>query len=303
MGTVGQKERLMMAAKIQIASGLNFNWIKGFKQKFEEAGFEVQVVKRLVFGKDVALYLPMWLDVDTFSFLHTYDVKNITFLRRYELFDGTLDHFDFSKVGRLVVLNDYIQAVVKSLYDVESVIIPNGVVLDDWTFKNRGHGKDIAWVGHVNHRKCLPLAMEILAILPDDYTIHVAGSVQNADAYHYANYVAYRSGRKIRWYDHVDDMDAWLEDKNYILSTSVSEGCPNAVIEAMAKGIKPVVHKWPGADYLFGDDTYYFPFDAASAMMADSEYNSNRYRAIVSRRFSDEPYDKVVKMAKEMIGG
>jgi hypothetical protein len=39
------------------------------------------------------------------------------------------------------------------------------------------------------------------------------------------------------------------------LSTSLSEGNPNNVIEAMAKGIKPVVHAWPGAEDQFPEDT------------------------------------------------
>lgn len=287
---------------IQIVSKLKFNWLKGFREKFEESGFRVQVLAEPEYDKDVSLYLMMWSDAETIEFLNRYDVKNVTFLRRYELFMPSLEVMDFSKVNRLIVLNDYIQLILKNNFGADSTIIPNGVILNDWSYKKRSHGKDIAWVGYVDHRKNIQLAMEILSILPDDYTLHVAGEIRNAEAYHYANYIAFRSGKNVKWYHRVDDMDAWLEGKNYLLNTSVSEGCPNCVIEAMAKGIKPIVHAWPGADFLFGDDTFYFPYDAVNAMMESSEYDSEKYRKEVEDRFADSAYERVVKIAKEIIG-
>ena len=92
--------------------------------------------------------------------------------------------------------------------------------------------------------------------------------------------------RKVYIYGQLEpeEMNLWLEDKNYLLSTAISEGCPNNVIEAMAKGIKPVIHNWPGAKEMFPDLVFDTILEAKD-MLSGYEYDSQNYRDRVEKRF------------------
>jgi glycosyltransferase involved in cell wall biosynthesis len=105
---------------------------------------------------------------------------------------------------------------------------------------------------------------------------------------------------KITFYGHVRKMDKWLEDKNYLLSTATSEGCPNNVIEAMAKGIKPVIYAWPGAEEQFGENVFTIPGQAARMMQSSSEYKPKEYRRIVENKFGWPNFLKVKELVEAL---
>jgi hypothetical protein len=48
----------------------------------------------------------MWLDQENFDFVTKYDVKNITYIRRYEFYTDLVDKLDWDRVDQAVVLND-----------------------------------------------------------------------------------------------------------------------------------------------------------------------------------------------------
>jgi glycosyltransferase involved in cell wall biosynthesis len=51
-----------------------------------------------------------------------------------------------------------------------------------------------------------------------------------------------------------EKMNAWLEDKDYLIHPSRIESFCYAVAEAMAKGIRPLIGEWDGAAETFGDE-------------------------------------------------
>lgn len=104
-------------------------------------------------------------------------------------------------------------------------------------------------------------------------------------------------------YGHVGDIDLWLEDKNYLLCTAISEGCPNNVIEAMAKGIKPVVHNWPGSESLFRGYVFNTVDEAVDMMSPQSPYRSGAYHNFADVIYGKNIYNNVVQLVQEVTGG
>ena len=104
--------------------------------------------------------------------------------------------------------------------------------------------------------------------------------------------------RKISFYGHIDrrSLDSWWDEKNYCLSTSLTEGNPNNVLEAMAKGIKPIVHAWPGAEDQF--DVFYSAREAAAEILRGS-YNSAEYLNTVKQNHSVDNYKEAIRIAME----
>jgi len=128
--------------------------------------------------------------------------------------------------------------------------------------------------------------------------LHLAGDTQHFDVINYLDNLAIQLNRKIYIYGQIKEsnLDLWLEDKNYILSTSMREGCPNNVIEAMAKGIKPVVHNWPGAKEQFGECVFNTIDEAVAMISSDSPYNSDQYLKCVNDKFSEDNFNKLAEI-------
>ena len=85
----------------------------------------------------------------------------------------------------------------------------------------------------------------------------------------------------------------WLEDKDYILCTSINEGNPNNIIEAMAMGIKPIIHNFPGAKEQFPDDLIFTETSGALIRILENKYEPEKYRDWVKERYDLSNFSKI----------
>lgn len=230
--------------------------------------------------------------------------RNIMFLRRYELFDGALDRVDWNGIDHLVCVNAWIASVVKDVFASRGVktpvsVIYNSVDTSKWKFRERKGNNKVGMACHVHAKKNLPLALQVMALLPDDYELHIAGEIQDPCTAEYLNHVGQAMRRKVYLYGHIEraDLNVWWEQMGFCLSTSLSEGNPNNVLEAMAKGIKPIVHAWPGAEDQF--PVLFSTAAQAADMIRSGPYESADYRAHVQEKFPLSNIAKVVDLALE----
>jgi glycosyltransferase involved in cell wall biosynthesis len=162
--------------------------------------------------------------------------------------------------------------------------IPCGVDLNRWTFKERGPGFDIAvvsekWSSKGTH-EILQVALKLKTIDPR-YKIHWLG--QRSDStweYAYFDEFVEHHELNIEFTNILlddDTVDNFLEGKNYLLHGSIKEGFSYATAEAMAKGIKPVLHRFYGADDLWPGLTW-DRIDQAVDMITGGDYDSASYR-------------------------
>jgi glycosyltransferase involved in cell wall biosynthesis len=246
-------------ARIQIVNPLPMRWESLYTEALN--GHEVEWTRHGPFnGNDLTVF--MWADENTKRWIETVSGKKIVFVRRYEYYSD-LESFAWNKVDAVVFVNPWLAEGFEERTGVKPHVIPNSVDLSKWTFRERGPGNKIAMVGFVNQKKNLPLAFQIMAALPRDYSLHVIGEVQDGATVDYLMNLGDSLGIKATFYNPTDDVDGFLEDKNYLLNTAISEGCPNNVIEAMAKGIFPVIHNWPGASMLFDEHWVFRTVDQA----------------------------------------
>lgn len=284
-------------------------WIPYFKQEIESRGHEFILLKAYKgLLKGVEDFEPDKADV----YIHGWSsgasqpvpgARNIFCLRRYELFDGGISRVLWKNVEALVVCNSWIQKVVQNLFEENKIKVPvhliyNGTDLNKWTFKERIPNNKIGMACHIHPKKNLPLALQVVENLPEYYELHIAGDIQDPCTAEYLNHLGKAIRRKVYLYGHIprEKLDVWWEQMGYCLSTSISEGNPNNVIEAMAKGIKPVIHNWPGAKDQFGKWVFEGAFQA-SRDISFPEYNSSEYRDWVSKYFSLKNISDVVDIA------
>lgn len=287
--------------KVQMISPFNMQWMKGYKKVFEENHCEVSIrEKPKDDSSDVMIF--HWCNGDTLKFINgqTKNCKYIVFIRRYEYYSNIIEKMAWHKVDKVVMVNDFLACGFKERTGITPEVIYNGVSVKDWRYKERGHGNKIAMVGYINQKKNIPLALQIMHELnnvsqmtKEEYELHLAGGIQCGATIDYLNVVARHLRIRIYLNGQIDNINFWLEDKNYLLSTAISEGNPNNVIEAMAKGIKPIVHGWGGSKKQFGDCVFNSIEEAYKMIMPSSEYDSAEYRRIVEEKFGDSNYKKV----------
>lgn len=232
-------------------------WIPMIKAEVESRGHEFQIINPAIFKEPEVFDLDYAADAHIHAWAVDYVVpgrRNVMFLRRYELFDGCLSKVRWNYVSDLIVVNSWIKDRVDEYFKAKGIqtkthLIYNAVDLSKWTFKERKPNHRIGMACHIHPKKNLPLAVEVLAHLPEHFELHIAGAVQDGATLEYINHIAKLNRRKVYVYRHIprEHLNSWWEQMGFCLSTSISEGNPNNVIEAMAKGIKPIVLSWPGA--------------------------------------------------------
>lgn len=145
--------------------------------------------------------------------------------------------------------------------NVPMAVIHNGVDMEKFTLK-----KDFSptyklafvgrWIGLKGVNR-LDEIVEKFQKIDKRYTLHVA----TGDVPH-------------------DQMNDWLEDKDYLIHPSKIESFGYSVAEAMAKGIRPLINGWDGATETFGEEF----------LLENWNLNQDpkRFREIISRKYNQK---------------
>lgn len=218
-------------------------------------------------------------------------------LHRYEAYTGNLKEVKWEHVDAFIFISPVVERTFKELHPEaalkRSLIVPNAISLERYPLKPQlERGFKIAQVARIFPIKNLPMTLQIMAALvkrDPRYTCHIAGAVQDLTLFQYLGHLIEKLNLKEHVFleGHVSDVDRWLEDKTFLLSTSYLEGHPVNVMESMARGLKPVLHDYfgdPSAQY--GAEFVYRTIDEAVEKILAPAYEPERYRAIVSERYS-----------------
>ncbi len=168
-------------------------------------------------------------------------------LHAYEAWGGYLGHINWSVVDALVVVSEGFKELVEEKgVTVPVHVIHNGIDLDKYQLQPAADNEDIAYVGYINHKKGPTLLRTLMASMPERQ-FHIAGTHQEEKIEHYFNDLPLPN---VTWHGWQDTAE-FLEDKRFLLSTSVTESFGMSIGEAMAMGLTPMVHHWPGAEKLW----------------------------------------------------
>lgn len=247
--------------------------------------------------------------------------KVIIRLHSYEIFMDFTKRINWVVVDKLIFVAPHIKEVLKGFLPgieekVKTEVIYNGLDLDSIKWKERQPGYNIAWVGFINYKKNPQMALQILKKLTEGlyntdkrYILHVAGSFQDSRYKIYLEYMIKEMDLQdnIKFYGWIDDMEKFWEDKNYLLHTSIHEGHSYAIMEAMARGIKPIIHNFRGAKELYSNrgsslGILFNTVEQAADRIMNKDYHSTWYRSwIVDRGWTLENQIKQInKILKEI---
>lgn len=169
--------------------------------------------------------------------------------------------------------------------------IPCAVDLDRYSFAERGPGFDIAVVSERWMSKGSDYILQIalkLKEIDERYKIHWLGqrSDYQWELAYFDDFVEHNK-LNIEFTNMLlddDTVDHFLEGKNYLLHASHKEAFSYATAEAMAKGIKPVLHRFYGADDLWPGMTW-IGIDEAVAMITGENWLVQPYDSMDYRQY------------------
>jgi glycosyltransferase involved in cell wall biosynthesis len=196
-------------------------------------------------------------------------------------------------------------------------VIPNGIDIPDDGRRKAGNGVvRFLSMGRLDSEKAVDQTIRAFAGLPADPPAHltILGDGPSRPELE-ALSRRLRQERRIVFTGAVEDVTPYLKEADVYVSTSMSEGMSNALLEAMSSGVMPVVSRVSGADDLVEDGVSGFLFPpgdetALATRLAEVlSMTSERRRvtgeaaraAIRTRFLFDQVVDRHLALYRELI--
>lgn len=196
------------------------------------------------------------------------NTKNIVRLHSYEFFVDFPSKIDWNKVDALVTVNTFVADLLPKKFGMRSDIIkflPNGVDMNKYRIpENKKYNKKVAYVGYLNYKKGPELLLHMFNALykfDNKFEFHIAGQHQDERYAMYYYHLLQRLPFKVYFDDWQNDVSKYLEDKDYIISSSLFESFQYSIAEGMAQGLIPLIHHWPGAETIWPETYLYTTSD------------------------------------------
>lgn len=244
--------------------------------------------------------------------LHDHDLSNKKVIVRpidIEVWQGHHNAAKWDVVDDVIFIADHIREIANEhelpgrKEDLRVHMIPHSVNPDRWTYKDREKGFNIAVVSErwitKGTSEILQIALKLKQIDPR-YKITWLGQRSDYTWEHaYRDEFVEHHDLNLEFVNIVDNVDEFLEDKNYLLHASHKEAFSAATAEAMAKGIKPVLHRFYGADTLWPGMTW-DSIDQAVQMIVEDKYDSASYKQyLIDHEYTTDQMmrriDKIIK--------
>lgn len=234
-----------------------------------------------------------WCDENVLQWSREHwDSPIICRLHSYETFGELPAHVEWDGVAHLVFVAEHIRDLFFTKWPQlgeklagKVSVIPNGISGEGLTFRERSHGRKIAYLGYLNHKKGVELLVAAIQAMPD-YEFHVAGAFQDPHIQYYCEH-AFAEQPNVWWYGWVpaERKDEWLEGMDYLISPSIVESFGYGIAEAMVKGIKPLILNRPGAIWT---EVWRTIEDLRAMVDPSSPYESPAYRDYILEHYSLE---------------
>ena len=234
--------------------------------------------------------------------------KIICYMRRYEFWEKALmQTLDFNHIDAIIFCNNW----YKEKFDAtglppKTYLVYNGIKVGDFPLQPFTGDHKIAFVGQQRSVKNFPLALQVLAELPEKYTLHHIGlsASESLDKAIWSYTGSMGLADRVTFYQPLNPqmMVKWYKDKDFIMSTSLNEGNPNCLTEAMSMGIKPIIHAWPGAINMYPPEFVWTKIHKAVELITQPKYNSLMYREYVKTHFNYNNIKQIHGVIKDVVG-
>jgi len=169
-------------------------------------------------------------------------------------------------------------------------VIPNGVNADRYHFRSRPKGKHLACIGGLSEEASpgfLLQCMQKLHYIDADFRLFFSGPFQNPVLEQYVRHMVQTLGLVdvVSFEPYPSDLNAWLADKHFVVSSGMDETQVEMLLAGMAAGVKPIVHNFPCAEEVFLPDHLFNIAEEFCRRVLEDAYDPAAYRRFVESRY------------------
>ncbi len=272
--------------------------------EFTKLRFRVRVFEGRT--EDELLELMQWSDISWFEWCTNLAAiasklpkvcKNIVRLHRYEAYENWPYEVNWNNIDTLITVGNNItkRMLLSKVPDLESctsvVAIANGVDPDKFKLIDRKQGKNIAFLANIRMVKnpaFVLQCMQKLHYIDPEYRLFFAGEFKELALEQYLRHMvcALELDDVVFFDGWQEDVNSWLQDKHFIVSTSTCEGHPVGLLEGMACGLKPIIHNFPSAEDIFPSEFLFNISEEFCEHILSDTYQPQMYRKFVEDRYS-----------------
>lgn len=222
--------------------------------------------------------------------------RTVVRLHRYEAYESWPEQVDWDKVDRLILVGSTpvrsrLRRLVPGLEERTQVVtIPSGVDLEKFELLDRPRGKDLACVANLRMLKNPMFLLQCFHRLHEidpEYRLFFAGVYLDEVLYEYLEAMVDELGlRDCVFFDGwQDDVSAWLAEKHYLVSGSIVESQGLSILEGMARGLRPVIHTFPGCRDFYPDEYLFRTPEEFCRQILEAPYEPAAYRRFVEEKY------------------
>ena len=217
-------------------------------------------------------------------------------LHSYEVFANFPHEVEWNRIDCLVFVAEHIQFILLEQLphlkqQVTMQVIHNGIDLQRYRLLEKPKGFNIAYVGYINHKKNPSLLLQCMSHLKEldpRYVLHIAGEHQELRFKLYVDHMVIAMGlqKNIVFHGWIENVEDWLSDKTFILSTSVLESFGYGIAAAMARGLKPLIHNFVSANYVYPRKYLFNNVREFGQMVLNPDFKPAEYRQHIEDNYS-----------------
>ncbi len=83
-----------------------------------------------------------------------------------------------------------------------------------------------------------------------------------------------------------EDVNDWLADKDAVICTGGPRPCESTIFNAMALGVRPIVHTYFGAEHQYPVEALFATVEHAADMICEAEFDPQKWRQIADERYN-----------------
>lgn len=227
--------------------------------------------------------------------------KLIMRMHSFEAYTSLPGDVVWENVDVLTVVSPYITELLKLRYpDIEArtnvFVLPNCIDTNRFQLPaNKTRTGKIGFVGQLRHTKNLPLVLQCFAAahsVDSSLTLHLAGEytgteLEVAELAFYIDHLTHSMGvsEAVIMHGQVADMPTWLADKDALISASIRESFGYNIAEAMACGVLPAIHNFPGAEQIYPKALIFNTVAECQAILTKREFEPKALAQHVARHW------------------
>ncbi|SDD76934.1 Glycosyltransferase involved in cell wall bisynthesis [Sporomusa acidovorans] len=215
----------------------------------------------------------------------------------YEVFTDMPAKINWSVVNKLIFVAEhkrevFFQRFGMSISKEKTCVIRNGIDIDKFNFtKGKEKNKNIACIGNINYRKGIDLLLQFFYELiqnDSEYRLFIRGDYQDL-RYQMAIDTMLQELQlqdKVIFVDRVDNLNNWLKNMSFIVSSSIEESFHYSVGEGMLAGLKPVIFAWRESRDIWPSEFIFKNSFEFRKIILDNSYEPECYRQFVIDHYS-----------------